>query len=138
MAIPLSMVIHLRIKTSQKIAVMGIFALALFIIAIDTARFVLVLVSPTALDNLLIWNMVECAVVIVVINAPILRPLLFKRNFMRGSSLRRVSGGFLSRLPSGSGGSGHRRAQSTPWSSSASGEAKNNQLSTGGNSMGEF
>jgi hypothetical protein len=129
MALPLSMVIHLRIKMSQKIAVMGVFTLALFIIAIDIARFALVLVAPTSLDNLLIWNIVECTVVIIVINAPVLRPLLFKRNFMRGSSLRRPSNtGFLSTSTGGSGGSGHRRAQSTPWSTSASGEGADNRM----------
>jgi hypothetical protein len=114
MSLPLSMVVYLHIKLSQKIALCCIFALALFIVALDTVRFVFVLTNPTSLDNILFWNMLECAVVIVVANAPVLRPLLFKRDFMRGSGSCR-GGSFLARV-----WKGHRRAQSTPWSSSTS------------------
>jgi hypothetical protein len=118
MSLPLSMVVHLHIKLSQKIALCCIFTLALFIVALDTARFVFVLTNSTSLDNVLLWNMLECAVVIVVANAPVLRPLLFKRDFMRGGGSLR-GGGFLARV-----WKGHRRAQSTPWSSSTTGDGR--------------
>jgi hypothetical protein len=111
------MIFHLHIKLSQKIALCAIFTLALFIVALDTARFVSVLKDPTSIDNILIWNLVECCVVIIVVNAPVLRPLLFKRDFMRGGSIR--GGKFLSKVMGR-----HRRAQSTPWSSSGQSETR--------------
>lgn len=117
MALPISMIFHLHIRLSQKIALCAIFTLALFIVALDTARFVSVLKDPTSVDNILIWNLVECCVVIIVINAPVLRPLLFKRDFMKGGSIR--GGKFLSKVMGR-----HRRAQSTPWSSSGQSETR--------------
>src|SRR5271168_1142176 len=115
--LPLSMLPHLHFNLSQKIAVLGIFALALFVVALDTMRFAFFLVNPTSMDNLLVWNIVECAVIILVANAPILRPLLFKEELMRGGSIR--GGQFFSRVVRK-----HRRAQSTPWSTSTQPEEK--------------
>ena len=108
--LPLSMYPHLHFNLSQKIAVLGIFALALFVVALDTMRFAFFLVNPTSMDNLLVWNIVECAVINLVANAPTLRPLLFKEELMRGGSIRGVQ--LFSRVVRK-----HRRAQSTPWSS---------------------
>jgi hypothetical protein len=126
MSLPLSMILHLHIKASQKIALIAVFALALLVVALDTVRFVLVILNPTSMNNILVWNMVECAVVILVANAPSLRPLLFKNDFMRGGGIR--AAGFFSRV----GWRKHKRAQSTPWTSATSsggGQYGNNRLS---------
>ena len=101
---------HLNFNFSQKLAVMGIFALGSFVVALDTMRFAFSLTNPLSMDNLLIWNIVECAVIILAANAPTLRPLLFRDEFMRGGDIRGVR--LFSRVVRK-----HRRAQSTPWSS---------------------
>jgi hypothetical protein len=108
---------HLHFNLSQKIAVLGIFALALFVVALDITRFVFFLVNPTSMDNILVWNIVECAAIILVANAPTLRPLLFEEELMRGGSIRGVQ--LFSRAVRK-----HRRAQSTPWSSTTDPENK--------------
>lgn len=113
MSIPLSMVVHLKIKTAQKIAVMAIFALALFITAIDIVRFVVMVVDPIELVNFLIWNPVECAVVILVANLPLLRPLFFRREVARNGGNIRGSG-LCSKLLRR-----NRQMESIPWSSVA-------------------
>jgi hypothetical protein len=124
MSIPISMMAHLHITLSQKVAVCCIFALALFIVALDATRFAMVLINPTSMNNILIWNMVEPAIVILVANAPILRPLLFEQEYMRGGNMR--GSRFLAKVVGR-----HRRAQSTPWSTSANGDIQygHNRLS---------
>lgn len=91
MSIPLSMVVRLRIRLSQKIAVIAIFALALFITAIDITRLVVIVINPASLDNFLTWDPLECAIVILVANLPILRPLFFKREIAQGANGLRSS-----------------------------------------------
>ena len=113
MSIPLSMVVHLKIKPAQKIAVIAIFALALFITAIDIVRFVVMVIDPTELVNFLIWNPVESAVVILVANLPLLRPLLSRRPVTRNRNS--ISGsGLCSKLLRRT-----RQMESIPWSSVA-------------------
>src|SRR5271170_32762 len=109
-ALPLSMMPHVHLEMSHKIAVVALFALALLVVAFDIYRFVLVLTDPNSMNNILVWNFVKCAVVIFLANAPVLRPLLFKEDFMRGGSMRGIE--FIEKVMRGN----HKRARSTTWS----------------------
>jgi hypothetical protein len=95
--------------------------------ALDVLRFGTFMHNPSSMSNFLVWNIVECAAIIILANVPTLRPLLFKEEFMRGGNIRGVT--YISRVVNRK----HRRAQSTPWSSSPDAEQPTrgrNRLST--------
>jgi len=52
--------------------VTAIFALALFIVAIDTTKFAVLMIDLGGLDNYLIWDPVECDVATLETDLPIL------------------------------------------------------------------
>src|SRR5580700_11706205 len=103
---------YLHIGLPQKITIGCVITLGLFIIALDVLRFATFMHNPSSMNNFLVWNIVECAAIIILANVPTLRPLLFKEEFMRGGNIRGVT--YISRAVSRK----HRRAQSTPWCSS--------------------
>jgi hypothetical protein len=107
---------YLHIGLPQKITIGCVITLGLFIIALDVLRFGTFMHNPSAMNDFLVWNIVECAALIILANVPTLRPLLFKEEFMRGGNIRGVT--YISRAVSRK----HRRAQSTPWCSSPDGE----------------
>ena len=77
MAIPLWTLPKLRISLTKKLVLGSLFTLAAFAISASIIRCVIVVTNDTSLTKVLIWSTVEEVVVIVVANAPILRPLFF-------------------------------------------------------------
>ena len=67
---------------AKKIALIGLFALGSFAIIASIVRCVISVIDSQSLTKVLIWSSVEEVVVVVVANAPILRPLFFRgKNF---------------------------------------------------------
>jgi uncharacterized membrane protein YgcG len=97
----------LRITFVQKLALGAVFALGIFMIAVEIIRFSIFFAALFNLLNLLVWNYVATFTAMVLVNLPILRPMIFKKGFWgtsknsNGNSRLGSSNGFSR------GGSGH-------------------------------
>lgn len=78
MAIPLWSVPKLCISWKKKTALGLIFSLVLFDIAASIIRCYIAVANPQSLIKVLIWGTVEEIIAMIVANAPILRPLVFR------------------------------------------------------------
>jgi hypothetical protein len=82
MVIPLWTLPKLRISLAKKLALICLFALGSFAIVASIVRCVISVLDAQSLTKVLIWSTVEEVVVVIVANAPILRPLFFRgKNF---------------------------------------------------------
>src|SRR5436309_3253998 len=87
MVIPLWTLPKLRISLSKKLALGSLFALGSFAMIASIIRCAIAVTDSQSLTNVLIWSTVEEIVVIIVANAPILRPLFFRgKNFESNTS----------------------------------------------------
>jgi hypothetical protein len=91
MAVPLSAVPRLRITIRQKLALAAIFGLSFFLIAVEIVRYLVIVSAVTNIPHILIWNYVSACASIVLVNLPILRPLVFKSGYMSANSSREAS-----------------------------------------------
>ena len=71
----------LRITFAQKLALGAVFALGIFMIAVEIIRFSIFFAALFNLLNLLVWNYVATFTAMILVNLPILRPMIFKKGF---------------------------------------------------------
>jgi hypothetical protein len=86
MAVPLSAVPRLRITIRQKVALAAVFGLSFFLVAVEIVRYTVIISEVTNIPHILIWNYVSACASIVLVNLPILRPLVFKTGYMSSNS----------------------------------------------------
>ncbi|KAJ5054219.1 uncharacterized protein L3040_000500 [Drepanopeziza brunnea f. sp. 'multigermtubi'] len=94
--LPIRLLFQLRISTSQKLGVGGIFSLVGFIIAVAIVRMIYVLNSISTSDtrhniSVTMWSVLEAGVAVIVGSLPALKSLITKRhgNSTYGSSAKR-------------------------------------------------